>query len=578
MGNHAGRENVLRNSALLVALLTFAVTGWSQHHNNAPAPRPSAPAQHSSAPAHNAPAAHPANSAAMRPSGNSAHPSGNTGARTGANMGHTNSASTMNRGTGRSTTAGTANHGSVNHGTASHGTTNTAASHNSNMSGRTNSAGAHNTGMTNRAGMNGNMGHTSAMARNASAHTPPGRQVSLRGGGSASLRPNGQIRSVNRNGMHIEHNLHGDRTIVSEHNGARYVTNGRHGGYVQRSYVTRGGRSYYSRTYYYHGEYRSVVYRGYYYGGYHYYGYYHPYWYHPAFYGWAYNPWPAPVYWGWGWGGAPWYGYYGPYFAPYPVYPTAAFWVTDYLIAANLQAAYAAQAEAAAEAGAASNYGDADQAVDRNLIASTAGGAAPDTTQVTLSPEIKRAIAEEVKAQIAAAQAEAGSKGSSVGGQPAAASNEIPPALDSAHRIFVVTSDIAVVADGQECSLSQGDVITRLTDTPDQDHNVNVSVSASKKGDCATGKTVAVSVDDLQEMHNHFAEQIDDGLKTLAAKQGTGGLPKAPDTTTTASDVPPPAPDKTAGKALETQEAEADKTESDVKQEATSSESAGGEQ
>jgi len=30
---------------------------------------------------------------------------------------------------------------------------------------------------------------------------------------------------------------------------------------------------------------------------------------------------------------------------PYPVYPSARIWLTDYLISANLQAAYAAQAE-----------------------------------------------------------------------------------------------------------------------------------------------------------------------------------------------------------------------------------------
>src|SRR5208283_1531752 len=104
--------------------------------------------------------------------------------------------------------------------------------------------------------------------------TAPGRSVSLKGGGSANIRPNGQIRSVNRNGMQINRGVHGGRTIVSTHNGARIVTTGRHGGYVQRAYVTRGGHSYYSRTYYRNGHYYSGVYRGYYYGGYNYYGYY----------------------------------------------------------------------------------------------------------------------------------------------------------------------------------------------------------------------------------------------------------------------------------------------------------------
>jgi hypothetical protein len=365
--------------------------------------------------------------------------------------------------------------------------------------------------------------------------------------------------------MHIEHNLHGGRTIVREHNGARIVSNGRHGGYVQRAYVTRGGRSYYSRTYYYHGGYRSGVYRGYYYGGHPYYGYYHPYYYQPVYYGWAYNPWPAPVAYGWGWGGAPWYGYYGAYFAPYPVYPSAAFWLTDYLIAANLQAAYAAQAEAnaAAAEGAANNSAPSD-----NEVASTGRPAAAPSSQAALSPEVKQAIADEVKAQIAASKAEAGKTGSSGSGQPA--SGEVPPALDPARRTFIVSDDIAAVADGEECSLTQGDVLTRLTDTPDEDQKVNVSIASSKKADCAAGKTVAVAVDDLQEMQNHFQEQIDEGMKSLASKQGTGGLPKAPDTSTVASDVPPPAPDKSAAKSLEEQDADADKTEAEVKQEATS--------
>jgi hypothetical protein len=249
------------------------------------------------------------------------------------------------------------------------------------------------------------------------------------------------------------------------------------------------------------------------------------------------------------------------------VYPSAAFWLTDYLIAANLQAAYAAQAEAnAAAAEGASNAASSD-----NQVASNGGGAAP-SAPVALSPEVKQAIADEVKAQIAATQADAAKAGSSSAsassGQPA--SGEVPPALDPARRTFVVSDDLAVVADGQECSLTQGDVITRLTDTPDEDQKVNVSIASSKKTDCAAGKTVLVAVDDLQEMQNHFQEQIDEGMKTMAAKSGTGGLPKAPDTKTVASDVPPPEPDKTAAKTLADQDADADKTEADVKAEAGS--------
>jgi hypothetical protein len=366
--------------------------------------------------------------------------------------------------------------------------------------------------------------------------------------------------------MHIEHGLHGGRTVVSQHNGARVVTTGKRGGYVQRPYAVRNGHTYVSRTYVVNGRSYAHVYRSYYYGGRAYYGYYPGYYYRPGFYGWAYNPWPAPVAWGWGWGGAPWYGYYGGYFAPYPVYPTAAFWLTDYLLSANLQAAYAARAEA--------STADANAGEQETASAPPADGAdqapAGNTSTVTLTPEVKQAIADEVKAQLAAEQAAAG-QGAASGGEPATASGgEVPAALDPTHTTFVVSSDLTVTADGQECGLTAGDVLARIDNTPDGDQKVTVLVMSSQRTDCVSGKKVAVSIDDLQEMYNHFQEQIDEGMKTLAEKQGTGGLPKAPDTATTSGEVPPPPPDTTAAATLQDQQAKADETEAQVVKEAFS--------
>jgi hypothetical protein len=123
------------------------------------------------------------------------------------------------------------------------------------------------------------------------------------------------------------------------------------------------------------------------------------------------------------------------------------------------------------------------------------------------------------------------------------------------------------VANGQECGLTAGDVVTRLTDTPDADQTVNASVSATKKGDCPSGQTVAVKVDDLQEMYNHFQETITNGMSEMAKKQGTNGMPAAPDTGTTPSDVPPPAPDTSVAKTLQDQQQQADQTEAQVKAE-----------
>ena len=379
--------------------------------------------------------------------------------------------------------------------------------------------------------------------------------------------------------MQINHGVRGGRTVVSERNGARIVTTG-HGGYVQRAYVTRGGRAYYSRTFYAGGRYHVGLYRGYGWGGHMYYGYFPGVWYHPGFYGWGWHPWGAPVYWGigaWGWGGAPWWGFYGGWWNPYPAYAAPYYWLTDYLISQQLQAAYAARQEANADAMA------ADAAASAGDGGGGGGGGGGDAAPapaaasgpVALSPEVKEAIAQEVKAQLAAQQAQAGQD--SGGGQasaaapaPAPTSDQPPPALDPAQRTFVVASDVTVVANGQECALSSGDVITRLTDTPDADQTVSASVSATKKGDCASGQTVAVKVDDLQEMYNHFQENITNGMGELAKKQGTGGMPAAPDTGTQAGAVQPPPPDTSVAKTLQDQQQQADQTESQVKQETAS--------
>jgi len=530
-------ENILRNSFVLVLLLASLAAGVAvaQHKPSAPAPKVSAPKA-------KAPAARPATS---RPS--TATHSSTNGARPGTAGTHTTP------GAARAGTAGRT--GTVGRNGNAGGT-----------AGRTGTPSA-----ANRTG-GARAGGTSGMAKTGN-RAAPGRQVALKGGGTASIRPNGQIRSINRNGMHIEHGLNGSRRIESTRNGAHIVTTGRNSGYVQRPYVTRGGRSYVSRTTVVNGRVYTGVYRSYSYHGYCcYYGYHPAFYYGAGYYGWAYNPWAAPVYYGWGWGGAPWYGFYGAYFAPYPVYPSAAFWLTDYLISANLQAAYAARAAASAGA---NSGGDATDAAAQPQAGASTDASADNSGSVALSPEVKAAIAEEVKAQLAAEQAAA--KPAAAGGQDQATqasasqgSEEVPPALDPARRTFVVASDLAVVGDGQECQLTSGDVITRITDTPDDDRKVTVSVSASKKTDCAAGKQVSVAVDDLEEMHNHFQEQLDNGMKDLASKQGTGGLPKAPDTSTVASDVPPPPPDTSAEKTLQDQQAAADQTEAQVVKEAFS--------
>jgi hypothetical protein len=328
---------------------------------------------------------------------------------------------------------------------------------------------------------------------------------------------------------------------------------------VQRPYFNRGGRAYYQRTYVVGGRSYARVYRGYDYRGVRYYGYAPMYYYHPRFYGWAYNPWMRPVYYGpaaWGWVGMPWFGFYGGFFTPYPVYASASLWLTDYLIAANLQAAYQARLDAYAAAG-----GGEAPAPAENYAPPPSGGPAA-SNQTPLTPEVKQAIADEVQRQLAAENAAAANP------QAAPSSDQVPDALNPAERVFVVATnlDVTVPDSAQECSLTPGDVLMRLSDTPDDNQNVTASVQSSKAGDCPTGQTVVIGVQDLQEMHNQFRAQLDSGLKTLADKGGTGGLPKPPDTATTNGEVPPPAPDSAAADQLQAQQQQADQTEAQAAQ------------
>jgi hypothetical protein len=176
---------------------------------------------------------------------------------------------------------------------------------------------------------------------------------------------------------------------------------------------------------------------------------------------------------------------------------------------------------------------------------------------------VKQAIADEVQRQLAA---EKDAAANAQAPQPAPTGGEVPDALNPAERVFVVASnlDVTMAANGQECALTAGDVVMRLTDAPDANQNVNASIQSSKKGDCATGQTVAVGVQDLQEMHNQFRAQLDSGLQKLAEDGGKGGLPKAPDTATRAGEVPPPAPDSGAAAQVAAQQQQADKTEAQL--------------
>src|SRR5216684_42723 len=565
-------KNVLPKWSVLLVLLTVtAVASAQQHKQNAPAAAP-----HASAPSRPAPSA-PRAAPAQRPGGNANNaqrPGGNAHNRGpgGASPNNRGQANANNRGPGGASANRPGQEGANNaNNRGGANANNRAGGNNANNRGAAN---ANNRPGANNANNRGAANAAKGGAGGANRHQPAGtKTVALKNGGSATFRKDGKVRTVQTHGMTINHGVHGERRIVSTHNGRQVVSMGKRGGYSQRAYYSHGGNTYVQRTYYVGGQSYAYGYRSYYYGGYPYYGYAPSYYYGPAYYGWAYNPWPAPVSYGWGWGAQPWYGYYGPYFQPYPVYPTAAFWLTDYLIAANLQAAYAAAESGELEpqqlgpqsTDMIASLWTTDPLIAANLGAAYGpymfGAAAAKGNATQLSPEVKQAISDEMKQEIAAEQAAA------KGTQKAASGDEVPAALDPKIRIFVVSSNLdATTSDGVECGLTPGDVISRTGDTPDDDRMVDATVESSKKDDCAVGVSVGVDVGDLQEMHNQLRIQMDAGLKTLAEKQGKDGIPAAPDTKTQAGEVPPPAPDTNVANDLQQQKKDADQAEAEAQQ------------
>jgi hypothetical protein len=375
-------------------------------------------------------------------------------------------------------------------------------------------------------------------------------------GTTAKMGTNGKTATISNNkGTTVYRAPNGSRTVVSHGaNGNKVVSTGKGRGYAQHTY-SRNGHSYARRTYYSHGHYYARAYRGYYWHGHPYYGYVPGYYYGPAYYGWAYNPWASPVYYGWGWGAAPWYGYYGYYYAPYPYYTAPYFWLTDYMVAATLAAAYEN-----AQSGSLISQADF---VNANFVV-------PDDTKgkdVVLTPEIKKMLADQVKAQIAKDKAEAAAaQGGSGGGAQAGGGGEdqTPPSLDPDFTIFIVNADLTVDVNGQSCSLTAGDFIHREVDAPGSDDAVAVKVVASKKEDCAVGSDTRVQLEDLTDMYNHFREQLDAGMKDLSEKQGKNGIPASPAPGGKANPEGQVAPDLTTQSELQKADGEADDAEKDV--------------
>jgi hypothetical protein len=485
--------------------------------------------------------------AAAKPAAAAAKPAsgGASASHAGGASTATHSPTTTSTGHSATTTGGAStSHGATGGASTSHGATGSAgASHGAGSTGGqhfgTNAPGGH----SNVAAHGGAAGGSHGM------QTPHGHTTMQTSHGAVTRRADGHVAGFhdNRRGMDVHHGLNGSRHVM--------VERGDH----SRVYVGRGGRGYVQRPYMYHGHeyarrsyYRDGHYYNHYYGRYYYHGmymnpYFPSYYYGAAFYGWAYNPWVNPIAYGWGWGGNPWYGYYGAYFTPYPVYAAPSLWLTDYLIANSLQAAYQANAAAMAN-------------------------------PAPLTPDVKQLIADEVKQQVALENHEA----TNPNAEPDAASSSIQRMLtDGKPHVFVAGSDLDVTdAGGNECALSEGDAIQLRGPVAPDAQAANLAVLASKGGkECPRGDVVSVALQDLQDMQNHMRETIDAGLQELQKKQGQGGLPAAPAAAAAppkesqmAAIAPPPPPESEVAAEINQQSQAADQAE----KEATSDTAASG--
>jgi hypothetical protein len=510
--------------------------------------------------------------------------------------------------------------------------------------------------------------------------------VRLKDGTKATCGFDGKINSINTsNGTTITLLSNGSHAIETKlPDGGRLVTTGSNQGFVDHPF-TRGNQTFVGRTYFERGHVSTRVYARFGRPGAYYYRYVSPSYYGVRFYEWAYGGWPTPVAWEWGWGLTPWYGYYGYYFAPERVYSAPSSWLTDYVIAENLQAAYessdARESEevrsgpvtvavpgnqawthtgmfvnagddirinatggVAFSAGSeplppsgdpqscliaasgpygwrASPFPDAHLrcwsligrigdgtafyvgnekiihapgsgelllGVNDNVLGDNSGswvatvdlltvratgdrqtpsGSGGNQSAVVLTPEIKAAIVDEVNAQLAAEQtASTTTSSSSVPAEGQVSSgNQVLAALDPKQRTFIVSTALAEqTADGAQCLLNPGDILTRINETPDMNQKVTALVISSQKNDCASGSMLAISLQELQDMHNDFQARIDEGLGKLAENQGKRSMPKAPAVNSRPNPAGQAKSDPNVADDLQKQQQQADQTEKEV--------------
>jgi len=290
----------------------------------------------------------------------------------------------------------------------------------------------------------------------------------------------------------------------------RVVAYGGHRGFVERPIMGRPG--YMRRSYLVGGRPYAVVFRGYHYRGIAFYRPIPAVIYRPAFYGWAVHPWARPIRIQVGFVSQPWYGVYGTTFAPYPVYASPDQWMTDQMLADNMQQAYDAGRDAQAQQDSAAQ--DAGYA-----------SAAPPP----ISPELKQQINAQIQTDVQE-QGQAALAGADALAPPAtsADADEVPDALKPGHTVFRVVAPVNAEVNGQPCTLNSDDWIIRSGDIDPGDGTVPVKVATSRSSDCTQGATTKVALNELMTMQNDQDQQVAILLKKATETMGKDGMPVGP--------------------------------------------------
>ena len=325
-------------------------------------------------------------------------------------------------------------------------------------------------------------------------------------------------------GMYIQHGLDGSRRITVEHpDRSRVFVTSRGVPYVQHPYMFRG-RPMDHRTFVVQGKVFHAFYRPYNYGGTMLDVYAPTRFYDPAFYQGATTAFAKPVGYTWGYAtqSAPWFSYYKGYFTPDPTYSTPQAWLADFVLGASLAVAY--------------------------TTAPPASPASPAGTSPAVTPEVKRALADEIDHQVKQESLEAQANAQNRD-PPPGAGGVVQELADRQPHVFVVASDLDLVdPSGRRCSVSEGDVVQVVSTPNPGTGTADAVVMASKGGsECERSAQVQVAVSDLQEMQNHMRATIDMGL--ASSEPGK----KAPTVPATFAATAPP-PDPNAGHEIEQQQ------------------------